>query len=274
MLRKRQFIDKFAIDIEKIQSKYIREGFKESDFAINREKIIEEEKLQDILYDIYLNDGDYRIFKKTFKSKLNFKKGILDIDKSIHENVVPIVRKKDFMKEGNLLRESFTSDLDILYGERVGDGYQLLLNRNENNLSEVRKLAYKNQNKVELTLGTSYKFPDIYLISCSEENIRTNDFIIDLTPNLFNKSIQRQIKKEIGENYLFAIPTETLTIITKDTPQGMKSLKDAINYSNDSDEVQEQVSKNIYRCIKDSIISYDETNCVKVEIGKRPYFKI
>lgn len=152
-----------------------------------------------------------------------------------YSNVYPTIELSDFGKSEKVsfYRKSFTLDLDFLFVTDCGQTFRYVLNT-DNPDEGVSVAAFRNLNKLS----------NILIKLDPQMEIYANRFNTDYAAvSLFSSSIQMQIKKKIGNDYIFAIPSSTTLIVAKYNPEYLPIIKSIILCETNS----HKISKRIYR---------------------------
>lgn len=173
--------------------------------------IIKEESFEvsiefDKIYTEYtlINDVD-----KCISQYIHFIKKAINNSTEINlDRVYPILKQKNFGKneQVHFLRDHFVLDLDILYASDLGDSFKFVLENEKINIKELKEKAFNNLNKITNVLAKLDNSIDIYSFKFNSDHCAT----------LFlNENVKMQIRKKVGNNFLFAIPSPSTLLIAK-----------------------------------------------------------
>lgn len=159
-------------------------------------------------------------------------------------NVFPFVKQKDFGEDinNNFIKEDLFCNLSLFYVVDMGEVFRfVLLDDLENaniDLKVLRNKSMKNLNKITNILSRLDEKHHIY-------SLRFNS---DFGASLFlTENIQQQIKKKIGTDILFCMPSCTRFICTAYDEHMLNTNLYILRQLIDEDEDINKISKNIYR---------------------------
>jgi uncharacterized protein YtpQ (UPF0354 family) len=112
---------------------------------------------------------------------------------------------------------------------------RFVLDSDDVDFDKMKKVAWKNLNKIINPLVKLDKMLDIFCLKYSTDYNSTL---------LLSTTLQKQIYKKIGQDYLFAIPSSTTLIVAKYRPEYIKVIESLIMLDNDPNKV----SNKVYRC--------------------------
>lgn len=124
-----------------------------------------------------------------------------------YNNVYPLLKNKDFGEGKDDLkfyREWTFADIDTLYVSDEGEVFRYVLETDDVDFEKVKKSAWENLNKLSNVL---VQLDEAFKIFCLHYS---TDFNASF---LLSDSVQKQIAKKVGQDYLFAIPSSTTLIV-------------------------------------------------------------
>lgn len=150
-------------------------------------------------------------YRETLKSYSRIFNDILSQYKSKidYKNVYPMLKSRDFGERENNIqfyREQAFADIDTLYVTDAGEVFRFVLNSDDVDFEKVRKRAWENLNKLSNILVRLDDTLDIFCLRYS------TDYNASF---LLSDSLQKQIKRKVARDYLFAIPSSTTLILAK-----------------------------------------------------------
>ena len=186
------------------------------------------------IYREYQETKDYR---KTLASYIRIISDILSqykfkID---YTNVYPLLKSRDFGKEDKNLgfyREQAFADIDIFYASDIGEVFRFILNSDDVDFDKMKKAAWENLNKLSNIL---VRLDGTLNLFCLRYNTDYNASF------LLSESIQKQILKKVGQDYLFAIPSSTALVVAKYQPEYIKIMESLIMVDKDPNKVSDKV---------------------------------
>ncbi|WP_277668778.1 DUF1444 family protein [Caproiciproducens galactitolivorans] len=159
-------------------------------------------------------------------------------------NVFPFVKTKEFGEDihHNFVKEDLFCNLSLFYVVDMGEVFRFVLHddlKNANiDLKRLKNESMKNLNKMTNLLSRLDDKPHIYTLR----------FNSDFGASLFlTENIQQQIKKKIGTDILFCMPSCTRFICTAYDEHMLNTNLYILRQLIDEDEDINKISKNIYR---------------------------
>lgn len=186
------------------------------------------------IYREYQETKDYR---KTLASYIRIISDILSqykfkID---YTNVYPLLKSRDFGKEDKNLgfyREQAFADIDIFYVSDEAETFRFVLNNDDVDFDKMKKAAWKNLNKLTNILVQLDDTLDIYHMKYS------TDYNASF---LLSDSIQKQILKKVGQDYIFAIPSSTTLLVARYHPEYLKIINRFIMADKDPNKISDKI---------------------------------
>ncbi len=186
------------------------------------------------MYKEYQSRKDYmetlKSYSRIFNDILSQYKFKID-----YKNVYPMLKSRDFGERENNIefyREQAFADIDTLYVTDAGEVFRFVLNSDDVDFEKVRKRAWENLNKMTNPLVKLDKMLDIFCLKYSTDYNSTL---------LLSTTLQKQIYKKVGQEYLFAIPSSTTLIVAKLRPEYIKIIESLIMIDNDPNKVSNKV---------------------------------
>ena len=201
-------------------------------------------------YEDYKGSGDHTKLVKSFVETITEMQDKYKFEIDYNE-VFPFVKHSSFMKDNNIpfVRERLFLDLDLLYVSNLSNSFRFILKGDSFDLHILKERAFNNLNLALNKITRIDESFDIYSL-----NIQT-----DLAATfLFSKNIQKQIRKFVGKNFIFAVPSSSTLLIAKDLPDYKRILKDVIELDPDPNKI----SSSVYRWTSSGRIEY-ATNPVR-----------
>lgn len=155
-----------------------------------------------------------------------------------YKNVYPILKHESFGVENvefSFYRKPLFTDIHQLYVSDEGEVFRYLLESDHFDKDKMEKAAMENLNKMANLLTRLDEAYDIYTLRY------TSDYGATL---LLTESIQKQIHKHEGKDYLFCIPFSSLLIVAKNYAPYIHIMNSLMLMDEDSNKI----STNIYRC--------------------------
>ncbi|MGI6530555.1 MAG: DUF1444 family protein [Clostridia bacterium] len=155
-----------------------------------------------------------------------------------YNNVFPLLKSRDFgkgEKDLGFYREHAFADVDIFYASDIGEVFRFILFSDDVDFEKMKKAAWKNLNKLSNIL---VRLDDALNLYCLRY---TTDFNASF---LLSDSIQKQILKKVGRDYIFAIPSSTTLIVARYCLEYIKIIESLIMIDKDPN----RISGKVYRC--------------------------
>ena len=152
-----------------------------------------------------------------------------------YNNVYPLLKNRGFgrgEKDLGFYREQAFADIDIYYASDVGEVFRFILNSDYVDFDKMKKAAWENLNKLSNIL---VRLDDALNLFCLRY---TTDYNASF---LLSDSMQKQITKKVGRDYLFAIPSSTTLIIAKFCPEYISILKSLMAIDTDPNRISDKV---------------------------------
>jgi uncharacterized protein YtpQ (UPF0354 family) len=189
---------------------------------------------------IYREYQEVKDYRKTLKLYVGIINDILNqykfkID---YNSVYPFLKSMDFGKGENdiqFYREQAFTDIDVLYVSDMGETFRFILQTDDVDFEKVKKRAWENLNKLSNIL---VRLDDALNIFCLRY---ATDFNASF---LLSDSMQKQIIKKVGRDYLFAIPSSSTLLVAKYHLEYIKIIKSMII----ADKDPNRISGKVYRC--------------------------
>ena len=232
MLRIEEFTEKITRDFKmefpevELEEKYIRIGAEVTHVELPISSIYKE-------YQVAGYDNIKELYIKIANEVLNQYKFKVD-----YNNVFPLLKSRDFgkgEKDLGFCREQAFANIDTLYVSDEGEVFRFVLESDDVDFDKIKKRAWENLNKLSNILVRLDNTLNIFCLRYS------TDYNASF---LLSDSLQKQIKRKIGEDYLFAIPSSTALVVAKYQPEYIKIMESLIMTDNDLNKVSDKV----YRC--------------------------
>ena len=178
-------------------------------------------------------DNIKKLYIKVANEVLNQYKFKID-----YNNVYPLLKGRDFgkgEKDLRFCREQAFADVDTLYVTDEGEIFRFIIESDDVDFDKIKKRAWENLNKLSNIL---VRLDDTLNIFCLRYSTDYNASF------LLSDSLQKQIKRKVGKEYLFAIPSSTTLIVAKLRHEYIKIIESLIMIDNDPNKVSDKV----YRC--------------------------
>lgn len=200
------------------------------------------------MYKEYCTNQDYQLTLDTYVQIVNkiLNQHRFQIN---YKNVFPILKHRSFgTNDKNFVfyRKPLFADIDQLYVSDEGEVFRFVLESDDFDVEELEKAAMQNLNKMTNILSKLDDSLDIYALRYS------TDYGATL---LLSDTIQRQIVKSVGHNYLFCIPSSTSLIVAKYYKPYIEIIKSLIMVDDDPNKI----SNAIYRC-NHGVYSIEDAN--------------
>jgi uncharacterized protein YtpQ (UPF0354 family) len=181
-------------------------------------------------YQVTGYDNIKKLYIKVANEVLNQYKFKID-----YKNVYPMLKSRDFGERENNIefyREQAFADIDTLYVTDAGEVFRFVLNSDDVDFEKVEKRAWENLNKMTNPLVKLDKMLDIFCLKYSTDYNSTL---------LLSTTLQKQIYKKVGQEYLFAIPSSTTLIVAKLRPEYIKIIESLIIVDKDPNKISDKV---------------------------------
>lgn len=178
-------------------------------------------------------DNIKKLYIKVANEVLNQYKFKID-----YNSVYPFLKSMDFGKGENdiqFYREQAFKDIDVLYVSDMGETFRFILQTDDVDFDKMKKAAWENLNKLSNIL---VRLDDALNLYCLRY---TTDFNASF---LLSDSIQKQILKKVGQDYIFAIPSSTTLIVARYCLEYIKIIESLIMIDKDPN----RISGKVYRC--------------------------
>jgi uncharacterized protein YtpQ (UPF0354 family) len=152
-----------------------------------------------------------------------------------YNNVFPLLKSRDFgkgEKDLRFCREQAFTDIDTLYVSDEGEVFRFVLESDDVDFDKIKKRAWENLNKLSNIL---VRLDDTLNIFCLRYSTDYNASF------LLSDSLQKQIKRKVGKDYLFAIPSSTTLIVAKLRPEYIKIIESLIMVDKDPNKISDKV---------------------------------
>jgi len=176
-------------------------------------------------------------YKRTLKIYVDIIHNILNqYDFKIdYNNVYPMLKSKDFgnaEKHLGFYREPAFADIDIFYVSDEAETFRFVLNNDDVDFDKMKKAAWKNLNKLTNILVQLDDTLDIYHMKYS------TDYNASF---LLSDSIQKQILKKVGQDYIFAIPSSTTLLVARYHTEYLKIINRFIMADKDPNKISDKI---------------------------------
>lgn len=154
-----------------------------------------------------------------------------------YKNVFPTLKHESFGMDDpqfKFYRKPLFADIHMLFVSDEGEMFRYVLETDDFEKEKLEIAAMKNLNKISNLLVRIDANYDIYTLYYA------TDYGASL---LLTNSLQKQIFKLVGKNYIFGIPSTTSLIVAKDNPVNIDIVKKLILL----DEDPNKISNNVYR---------------------------
>jgi len=152
-----------------------------------------------------------------------------------YNNVYPLLKSRNFgkgEKDLRFCREQAFTDIDTLYVSDEGEVFRFVLESDDVDFDKIKKRAWENLNKLSNIL---VRLDDTLNIFCLRYSTDYNASF------LLSDSLQKQIKRKVGQDYLFAIPSSTALVVAKYQPEYIKIMESLIMVDKDPNKVSDKV---------------------------------
>lgn len=229
MLRIEEFTEKITRDFKmefpevEVKEKYIRLGTGVTHAELPIASMYKEYQVTgyDNIRDLYIKVA-YEVLNQ-YKFKVDY------------NNVFPLLKSRDFgkgEKDLRFCREQAFNDIDTLYVSDEGEVFRFVLESDDVDFDKIKKRAWENLNKLSNIL---VRLDDTLNIFCLRYSTDYNASF------LLSDSLQKQIKRKVGKDYLFAIPSSTALVVAKYQPEYIKIMESLIMVDKDPNKVSDKV---------------------------------
>ncbi|SDZ00169.1 Uncharacterized protein YtpQ, UPF0354 family [Proteiniborus ethanoligenes] len=229
MLRIEEFTEKITRDFKmefpevEVKEKYIRLGTGVTHAELPIASMYKEYQVADYesVKKLYI-DIAYEVLNQ-YKFKVDY------------NNVFPLLKSRDFgkgEKDLRFCREQAFTDIDTLYVSDEGEVFRFVLESDDVDFDKIKKRAWENLNKLSNIL---VRLDDTLNIFCLRYSTDYNASF------LLSDSLQKQIKRKVGKDYLFAIPSSTALVVAKYQPEYIKIMESLIMVDKDPNKVSDKV---------------------------------
>jgi uncharacterized protein YtpQ (UPF0354 family) len=152
-----------------------------------------------------------------------------------YNNVYPLLKSRDFgkgEKDLGFYREQVFADIDTFYVSDEGEIFRFILNSDDVDFEKVKKRAWENLNKLSNIL---VRLDDALNIFCLRY---ATDFNASF---LLSDSMQKQIIKKVGRDYLFAIPSSSTLLVAKYHLEYITIIKSLIIADKDPNRISDKI---------------------------------
>ncbi len=119
-----------------------------------------------------------------------------------------------------------------MYVSDEGEVFRYVLETDDVDFEKVKKSAWENLNKLSNVL---VQLDGALKIFCLHY---TTDFNASF---LLSDSVQKQITKKVGQDYLFAIPSSTTLIVARYRPEYISIIKSLMAIDTDTNKISDKV---------------------------------
>ena len=228
MLTIQEFIEKISQDFHKIftevkvEGKFIRLGNGVAHVELPVCSIYKEYQVTDY-------DSIKELHVKIASEILNRHKFCVD-----YSNVYPILKGHDFGINSTVefYKKNAFVDLEVLYVADMGETFRFFIEDDDVDFNLLEQKAMENINRMVAGFVPLDKGLQVYTLKY------TTDYASSL---LLSKSMNKQIKKKIGDDILIAIPSNSSIFIAKFNCHNQELLKYLIKTDLDSNKVSDAV---------------------------------
>ncbi|MBC8587606.1 DUF1444 family protein [Paratissierella segnis] len=229
MLRIEEFTEKITRDFKmefpevEVKEKYIRIGTEVAHVELPISSMYKE-------YQVTGYDNIKKLYIKVANEVLNQYKFKID-----YNNVYPLLKSRNFgkgEKDLRFCREQAFTDIDTLYVSDEGEVFRFVLESDDVDFDKIKKRAWENLNKLSNIL---VRLDDTLNIFCLRYSTDYNASF------LLSDSLQKQIKRKVGQDYLFAIPSSTALVVAKYQPEYIKIMESLIMVDKDPNKISDKV---------------------------------
>ena len=229
MLRIEEFTEKITRDFKmefpevEVKEKYIRLGTGVTHAELPIASMYKEYQVTgyDNIRDLYIKVANEVLNQYRFRVDYN--------------NVYPLLKSRNFgkgEKDLRFCREQAFTDIDTLYVSDEGEVFRFVLESDDVDFDKIKKRAWENLNKLSNIL---VRLDDTLNIFCLRYSTDYNASF------LLSDSLQKQIKRKVGKDYLFAIPSSTALVVAKYQPEYIKIMESLIMVDKDPNKVSHKV---------------------------------
>lgn len=229
MLRIEEFTEKITRDFKmefpevEVKEKYIRLGTGVTHAELPIASMYKEYQVADYesVKKLYI-DIAYEVLNQ-YKFKVDY------------NNVYPLLKSRNFgkgEKDLRFCREQAFTDIDTLYVSDEGEVFRFVLESDDVDFDKIKKRAWENLNKLSNIL---VRLDDTLNIFCLRYSTDYNASF------LLSDSLQKQIKRKVGQDYLFAIPSSTALVVAKYQPEYIKIMESLIMVDKDPNKISDKV---------------------------------
>jgi len=232
MLTVQEFIQNISEDFKKafpevrVEEKFIRLGTEVTHVELPINSMYKEYQVTDY-------ESIKKLYIKVSNEILNQYKFKVD-----YNNVYPLLKSRDFgkgEKDLGFYREQAFADIDTFYVSDEGEIFRFILNSDDVDFDKMKKAAWENLNKMANPLVKLDRTLDVFCLKYSTDYNSTL---------LLSTALQNQIRKKVGRDYLFAIPSSTTLIVSRYRPEYIKIIESLILIDKDPNRISDKV----YRC--------------------------
>jgi len=213
------------------------------DIAILDNKITAVRRNKEIIFDLEIikeyDEFDNETLLVRFIIESVMKEIEFNQDQIIHDKIFPLIRQKSFGNELDykLLREEFTSDLDILFVEELDDVLHFLPEESSLDQTYIKEIAYKNLERIFIV---PHKFDHKF-------NLLTYPFASPYNASMILlKKTRDYLKDKLGNNIVIAIPSDAVVMLAKSNSYEetiITNFMESLQYGDEDDIV---ISDSVY----------------------------
>lgn len=229
MLTVQEFIQNISEDFKKafpevrVEEKFIRLGTEVTHVELPINSMYKEYQVTDY-------ESIKKLYIKVSNEILNQYKFKVD-----YNNVYPLLKSREFgkgEKDLGFYREQAFADIDTFYVSDEGEIFRFILNSDDVDFEKVKKRAWENL----------YKLSNILVRLDDALNIFCLRYATDFNATfLLSDSMQKQIIKKVGRDYLFAIPSSSTLLVAKYHLEYIKIIKSLIIADKDPNRISDKI---------------------------------
>jgi uncharacterized protein YtpQ (UPF0354 family) len=152
-----------------------------------------------------------------------------------YSRIYPILRREDWNTNDPLikfLRRKLFLDIDVLFTKGIGNEYQCIKENENLDFDKIYKGSWDNVNNMVNAMKKIHDQFDIFTLSIN---------CTYACSMLFNLKIEKEIRKKVGLNYIFIIPTASGLVVAPNIPEYVLILKELIKSDSDTFKVSNRV---------------------------------
>ena len=228
MLTVQEFVQNISEDFKKVfpevrvEDRFIRLGTEVTHVELPINSMYKEYQVTDY-------ESIKKLYIKISKEILNQYKFKVD-----YNNVYPILKHTDFGNNAKIqfYRKRAFEDLDVLYVADMTDVFRFFTIDDDVDYNLLEQKAIENISKMTAALVPLNKGMQVYTLKYS------TDYASSL---LLSQSMDKQIKKKVGDDILIAVPSNSFILVAKFSYSNMELLKYLVEKDNDPNKVSDAV---------------------------------